>query len=424
MRISSARLAIALAGASLGAWSLAADPRWAERHVLAPCCATTHAGWIAARALPWVAGALGVAAVLASARLAPSWVRWAARTRARLRAASLAGVALAVAASLLVAELAMRRLHDALALGERPWRGGAGAPMARSDPVLGWSYVPGRTTWVRVGGRVVAYAIDAHGDRARSADDLPDPARPALLFTGESIAFGYGLAYDETFPFLVGRDLGVQSVNLAVVGYGSDQAHRRLAEALRRFERPVAAVTLFVPDQLRRNVDAWRPRLALGPEGALRDASPASGLRLTKLLQQLPYHDDEALRVTAAVLRASADNARARGAVPLFVVTNYGAPCLRERGGEAWVVDELFTRQGLPFVRVDLEEEDRLPGAFERHPSARGARKIAAAVERALAPALAAQLAPPDRRPRRRRATSPASPSSGRRRRGAARASS
>jgi lysophospholipase L1-like esterase len=47
-------------------------------------------------------------------------------------------------------------------------------------------------------------------------------------------------------------------------------------------------------------------------------------------------------------------------------------------------VNELFVRQGLPFVRVDLGPEDRLPGILEDHPNPRGARAIAAAVERAL----------------------------------------
>jgi hypothetical protein len=103
-----------------------------------------------------------------------------------------------------------------------------------------------------------------------------------------------------------------------------------------------------------------------------------------KLLGQLPYHGEEALRVTAAILRATAAAARDRGAEPLFVVTNYGPPCLPDEDGEPWIVGELLVRQGLPFVRVDLGPEDLLPGPFEDHPSGRGALKIASAVERAL----------------------------------------
>lgn len=187
------------------------------------------------------------------------------------------------------------------------------------------------------------------------------------------------------FPALVGRHLGVQAVNLAVVGYGNDQAHQRVLDALERFRHPIAVVTLFHPGQIRRNVDVWRPRLALRADGSLALVPPSTGPRLAKLLDQLPWHGDRALRITAAVLRATADAARARGAFPLFVVANYGAPCLREGDREAWIVEEVFVRQGLAFVRVDLGPEDLLPGILERHPGPRGSARIAAAVEGVLA---------------------------------------
>ena len=276
-------------------------------------------------------------------------------------------------AALGVGEVVARRQHDRLMLGAGAHRpNGREAAMTRFDPRLGWSYFPGRTTWTRVGDRHVAYAIDADGDRAATSDGHVDPARPTVLFAGESIAFGYGLPYDETFASLVGRELGVQAVNLAVVGYGNDQAYRRVLDALPRFARPLAVVTVFVPDQIERNVDEWRPRLGLAPDGTLVSVPASSGPRLTKLLRRLPYHGDEALRVTAAILRATDEAARARGAIPLFVVTNYGPPCLRDEGDEAWIVDELFVRQALPFVRVDLDAEDLLPGFLERHPGRAG----------------------------------------------------
>jgi DNA-binding transcriptional regulator YdaS (Cro superfamily) len=379
-----ARLAISAAGVALVAWALSADAHWAERHVLGSYCATNPAEWVLARAARWLAGALGLGAIAASV-FAPALARRIGSTWPRPRAGTLVGIALAIAASLGVTELYMRRLHGRLALGARaPLSAERATPMTRVDPRLGWSYFPGRTTRVHVGDREIAYAIDPYGDRAASAGDLPDPARPTVLFAGESIAFGYGLAYEETFPFLLGRDLGVQTANLAVVGFGNDQAYLRVLDALPRYRRPLAVVTLFVPDQIKRNGDVWRPRLALGPEGALTLVPPSTGLRFARLLQQLPYRGDEALRVTAAILRATAEAARARGAFPLFVVTNYGPPCKRDDGGEAWVVNELFVHQGLPFVRVDLGPEDRLPGLFEDHPNPRGARAIALAVERAL----------------------------------------
>ncbi len=385
------RLLIAAAGVGLAGWAVVSDPHWLERHVLPSYCPTNLPLWAMLRAVRWIAIAAGVITALV---LAPAVARREPRVSLRGAAVSLAGIAIAVAASLGVSELYMSRLYDRLALGAQPPPGGRrDIPMSRVDPRLGWSYIPSRTTWVEMSGRRISYAIDPAGDRAGSTDDLPDPDRPTILFAGESIAFGYGLPYEETFPFLVGRDLEVQTVNLAVVGYGNDQAYLRVLDALERYRRPVAVVTVFIPSQIRRNVDAWRPRLALRPDGALEPVPPSTGPRIAKLLQVLPYHGDEAQRVTAAILRATAEAARARGAVPLFVVTNYGAACLHEDGGEAWIVDELFVRQALRFVRVDLEAEDLLPDVRERHPGPRGALKIAAAVERALSGQLARNAA-------------------------------
>lgn len=376
------RVLTTLAGAALVAWSVVADGRWAERHLLGAYCATSRATWWAGRGVPWLAAALGV---LVMWTIAPALARRAERLDVRERLPVLLGIVAAIAAALGVGEVVARRQHERLVLGGRAPPGGADAAMTRLDARLGWSYRPGRTTWTRVAGRPVAYAIDGDGDRARASDDRVDPSRPTVLFAGESIAFGYGLPYEETFVHLVGAELGVQTANLAVVGYGNDQAYRRALDALPRFDHPLALVTLFVPDQIARNVDRWRPRLGLAPDGTLLPLPPSGGPRLLRLLDQLPFHGDEPLRVTAAILRATAEAARARGAEPLFVVTNYGPPCLREDGREAWVVEELFVRQALPFVRVDLDPEDLLPGLLERHPGARGARKIASAVERALA---------------------------------------
>ena len=384
---SAARFSVVTAGVALVAWAVGVDPRWAERHVLTSYCATGIGEWLVARGVRWAAVVAGAAAALV---LAPAVARRVARTSPRDAAGSLLGIALAVAASLGLAEAVLRGMRDRLVLGVGTASSdGRAQPMTQIDPRLGWSYLPGRTTRAEVAGRTVTYAIDGEGDRAPSPDDAPDPAQPTILFAGESIAFGYGLEYEETFPALVGRDLGVRTVNLAVVGYGTDQAYLRVLAALERYRRPVGVVVLFHPGQIRRNVDPWRPRLALGPSGALELVPPSKGPGLAKLLQVLPWHGGAALRVTGATLSATAEAARAHGAFPLFVVTNYGSACLHGDGAEPWIVDELFVRRGLPFVRVDLEPEDLLPGTWERHPGPRGARKIAAAVEAALAARLA-----------------------------------
>ena len=94
-----------------------------------------------------------------------------------------------------------------------------------ADSRLGWTFVPSRTGHGTIGGRVVDYAFDAAGYRVRRADEPVDLERPTILFTGESVMFGKGLTWDESIPAQVGAMLGTQSANLAVDGYGSDQAY-------------------------------------------------------------------------------------------------------------------------------------------------------------------------------------------------------
>jgi hypothetical protein len=161
-------------------------------------------------------------------------------------------------------------------------------------PRYGWTGPPSSTTTVRVSGRDTVLAFNREGIRVRNQDDEPDPALPTILFTGESIALGLGLEYAETYPALIAERRGVQCVNLAAAAYGSDQAHLRLIDAMPRFERLVATVTVFIPLQLSRNLYDDRPRLVLGPTGELEFVAAAtdflSRLRIRRLLGNgLPY---------------------------------------------------------------------------------------------------------------------------------------
>jgi hypothetical protein len=170
-------------------------------------------------------------------------------------------------------------------------------------------------------------------------------------------------------------------------GYGSDQAYLRLADALATFDHALAAVTLFVPAQLERNVFTFRPHLVLDHGGALTlaqalpEAGPPGGsvclLRIACAL--LPYHDDLRIEVTAAILRATDAAVRARGAVSLFVVPSVGPDRPIDAHPEGWLFHELFDRAGLAYVVVDIDRSMLLP-AGDVHPDPRGARKIADAV--------------------------------------------
>ena len=83
-------------------------------------------------------------------------------------------------------------------------------------------------------GWTTTYAIDHFGYRDVRQDALPDTAAPTLLFAGESIAVGTTVPYEQTYGAVVGSRLGLQSVNVAVAGFGNDQAYLFASQALGR----------------------------------------------------------------------------------------------------------------------------------------------------------------------------------------------
>src|SRR5262249_4002188 len=132
------------------------------------------------------------------------------------------------------------------------------------DARVGWTFVPSRVGHATMGGRTIDYALDAYGYRVRRADDAIDPARPTILFTGESIVFGEGLTWSESLPAQVETMTGVQTANLAVHGFSTDQAYVRLTTELPRFRAPVAVISIFMSALFGRNLDDDRPHLGPG----------------------------------------------------------------------------------------------------------------------------------------------------------------
>ena len=85
----------------------------------------------------------------------------------------------------------------------------------------GWAGRPGAVAPMG-GGRVT---LDGRGYRGRG---LPAPPRPSggtrVVVLGDSVAFGYGVSDEQTFPHLLTiRDNGIEAGNLAVEGYGPGQ---------------------------------------------------------------------------------------------------------------------------------------------------------------------------------------------------------
>jgi hypothetical protein len=187
--------------------------------------------------------------------------------------------------------------------------------------------------------------------------------------------FGEGLTYEESIPAQVGAMMGIQSANLAVHGYGNDQAYLRLETELPRFRRPVAVVSLFMTALFGRNLDQDRPHLGLGL--VWLPAEHRSRLSsLAKLV--VPYRADTTVErgvsVTREVLRATSELARARGATPLLVVLQFG----HEEGPEQVLRRRILDDANIPHVFVDIDSSWRL--SWDRHPNARAAHAIATAI--------------------------------------------
>jgi hypothetical protein len=279
----------------------------------------------------------------------------------------LAAAALAFAAS----ELTLSRRHF------RPteWLFPEEEPLRQLDPRLGWKFVPARIGYAVVAGRTIEYALDPSGYRVKSADERVDPQRPTILFTGESVMFGEGLTWEESVPAQVGVLMQVQSANLAVHGYSTDQAYLRLQTELPHFRQPIAVVTLFMPALFGRNLDDDRPHLGPGLTW-LPAEHHAHLMSLAKLI--VPYRRNETVErgvaVTREVLRATVELARARGAAPLIVVPQLG----REEPVETRLRQQILDESRLPYALVELDPEWRL--AWDRHPNASAAKVIAGAI--------------------------------------------
>jgi hypothetical protein len=276
-------------------------------------------------------------------------------------------IVLALGTSELVLRRTYRRAVEEVAPDEVPYR----HPEAR----LGWTFVPSRTGRARIGGREIEYAFDSAGYRVRHADEQVNPDAPTIIFTGESIMAGHGLNWEETVPAQVEALLGIQTANIAVNGYANDQAYLRLKAELPRFRKPIAEVSLFMPTLFDRNLDEDRPHL--GPGLVWLPAEPPWRLVAVARLV-VPYRSKKAIEreigVTREVLLATADLARARGAVPLLLVPQFTPEEPLEQDLRRRILDDA----GLSYLLVELDPAWRVPG--DAHPDARADHAMAVAI--------------------------------------------
>jgi hypothetical protein len=356
-------IAVASIGTALLVCAMLANQRWLDRHFL-PSWFLPHDWYVLIESsVRVVIAAVGVSLAFF---VRPRIGRLIASAPARVVFSAIAAV-LALGAS----ELVLRRVH----LRAAEWLAPDEEPRRRPDPRLGWTFVPARTGHSTIGARDIEYSFDPAGYRVRRVDEPVDSDQPTILFIGESVMFGEGLTWEESVPAQVGAMLGIQSANLAVHGFSSDQAYLRLETELPRFRRPVAVVSIFMTALFGRNLDDDRPHL--GP-GLVWLPAEQQG-RLASLATLLvPYRTGDTVErgvtVTREVLVATVNLARARGADALIVVPHFGVEEQAEQALRRRILDEA----ALPYVWVEIDAAWRLP--WDRHPNPRAAQTIAAAV--------------------------------------------
>jgi hypothetical protein len=355
-------------------WSWQADRDWFELHVGDHFCVfepSQPERWKLWR----IGGALVGVLLLVVVR--PLLGRWVERVGGRQALGWLASTMGAAILALLVSDRLLRTKGPVYPL----------LPPIREDARYGWSYPAHTTVTIPVDGRDVVYAFNDRGDRARTMDDRPDPARPTILIAGESTADGIGVPWEESFAGLLEQRLGLQIVDSAVHGWDAGRAYVRAMDELRDFSHVRAVVTLFVAQQLDRAESVTHPRFVLSQDGSLveRPAAPTWWIDspVRKLVREvLHLHGEAPVAVTRAVFEATARSARAQGAYPLFVLTNWGPPCLPDASGAPPIERTLFEGLAVPHIRVDLDPA--WENAATHHTDARGHVRLANAIERAL----------------------------------------
>jgi hypothetical protein len=361
-------------GAGLLMLAMVINRRWLDRHVL-PHMFLTHDPQIL-----WWAIERGAAFGLGLALIC--LVRpWAGR---RVREGK--GKDLFIQCALVAISIALSGLASEIILRTISWRkidrwAATEEPLRAADPHLGWANVPARTGVDMFYGHRIAYHLDAEGHRIAAPGRPVDYTRPSILFSGESIMFGFRLNWPDTITGRIEAATGLQSANLAVNGYSTDQAFMRLATDLPRFTKPVAVVALFAPTLMERNLDGDRPHL----DAVLRWHPAHDYWRLRRLVKNVAlYHRtrriDEGIKMTQAVLRATVLAAHVRHAEALILVPSFGPEQPVERDIRRRVLDDAK----LPYVEVSLDPRWHVP--HDGHPDARAddvmARAIMAGLKR------------------------------------------
>src|SRR6185369_11320801 len=113
--------------------------------------------------------------------------------------------------------------------------------------------------------------------------------------------FGAGLNWRDTIAGQIQAATGIQSANLAVNGFATDQAYLRFRSEMPRFAHPVAVVAIFGPALMERNLHHNKPWL----DDRLRWHPTESEWRLHHLFRFLtPLHREATILAAERTARS------------------------------------------------------------------------------------------------------------------------
>lgn len=132
--------------------------------------------------------------------------------------------------------------------------------MGQFDPYLGWSYKKNASFKIDD----IWYHFDDNSMRVNSQNtpSYENNSTFKILFIGDSMTFGHGIKYEDTFPAKISQKLGpsFQVYNAAVQGFGTDQSMITLRKYYDEI-KPDLVVYLLIYDHLKRNFNYDRRQL-------------------------------------------------------------------------------------------------------------------------------------------------------------------
>lgn len=136
--------------------------------------------------------------------------------------------------------------------------------IAKYDPKLGWRYILGITFQQKPQKNYPAYSVNINqeGFRTLHLFDMTDRSKPVIMFIGDSITFGHGIEFQDTFVYKIKTLFGdkIEVINMGVQGFGTDQAFLYLKEKIDVY-KPIMVVYLYAWDQPNRNINYDRTQL-------------------------------------------------------------------------------------------------------------------------------------------------------------------